>query len=87
MERLEQHRLSPPVEAMHAVAEAISILLATDPHMSVREALGHLDDLREVVDCLEGYQAFQRPLRSWRHQQATARVGVGGRESEMQVTV
>ena len=52
MERLEQPRLSPPLEA-------ISILLEANPHMSVREALGDLDDLREAVDCLEGYQAFQ----------------------------
>jgi hypothetical protein len=27
--------------------------------MSVREGLGNLDDLREAVDCLEEYQAFQ----------------------------
>jgi hypothetical protein len=59
MERLEQHRLSPPLEAMLVVAEAISVLLEADPHTSVREALGDLDDLREAVDCLEDYQAFQ----------------------------
>jgi hypothetical protein len=44
MERLDHHRLYPPLEAMGVVADAISTLLETDPHMSVREALGDLDD-------------------------------------------
>jgi hypothetical protein len=59
MERLEQHRLSPPLEALGVVAEAISTLLEADPQTSVRAALGELDDLREAVDCLETYHAFQ----------------------------
>jgi len=59
MERLDHHRLSPPLEAMGIVAEAISTLLEADPQTSVRAALGDLDDLREAVDCLEAYQAFQ----------------------------
>ena len=49
MERLDQHRLYPPLEAMGVVAEAISTLLAADPQTSVRAA----------IDCLEEYQAFQ----------------------------
>jgi hypothetical protein len=44
---------------MGVVAEAISTLLAADPQTSVRAALGELDELREAVDCLERYQAFQ----------------------------
>jgi hypothetical protein len=44
---------------MQVVAEATRTLLEIDPHMSVREGLGDLDDLREAVDCLEEYQAFQ----------------------------
>lgn len=59
LERLDQHRLHPPLEAMGVVAEAISTLLATDPQISIRAALGELDDLREAVDCLAEYQAFQ----------------------------
>ena len=59
LERLDQHRLYPPLEAMHVVADAISTLLAADPQTSVRAALGDLDDLHEAVDCLERYQAFQ----------------------------
>jgi len=67
MERLDQHRRSPPLDAMGVVAEAISILLETDPQTSVREALGDLDDLRDAVDCLEAYQAFQLDHGDRRH--------------------
>jgi hypothetical protein len=67
MERLDQHRLSPPLDAMGVVAEAISTLLETDPQTSVREALGDLDDLRDAVDCLEAYQAFQPDHCDRRH--------------------
>jgi hypothetical protein len=55
MERLDRHRLYPPLEAMGVVADAISTLLETDPQTSVRAVLGDLDDLREAVDCLEAY--------------------------------
>lgn len=58
MERLDQHR-SPPIDAMLVVANAIKVMLEVDPHISVREALGALDDLRDAVDRLEAYQAFQ----------------------------
>jgi hypothetical protein len=59
MERLEHHRRYPPLEAMGVVADAISTLWETDPHMSVREALGDLDALHAAGDGLEEYQAFQ----------------------------
>ena len=59
MERLDQHRLYPPLEAMGVVAEAITTLLAAEPQTSVRAALGDLDAFREAVDCLEAYQQFQ----------------------------
>lgn len=59
MERLEQHRLYPPLEAMGVVAEAISTLCAADPQTSVRAALGDLDELREAVDCLAAYEQFR----------------------------
>ena len=59
MERLDQHRLYPPLEAMEVVAEAITTLLEADPQTSVRAALGDLDAFREAVDCLDAYQQFQ----------------------------
>jgi Plasmid pRiA4b ORF-3-like protein len=59
LERLEHHRLYPPMEAMQVVAETLSTLLEADPQTSVREALGELDEFREAVDCLDAYQQFQ----------------------------
>ena len=67
LERLDQHRLYPPLEAMQVVAEAISTLLVADPQTSVREALGELDEFREAVDCLDVYQQF-RPDHCDRHE-------------------
>ena len=59
LERLDQHRLYPPLEAMGVVVQAISTLLEADPETSVREALGELDEFREAVDCLDAYEQFQ----------------------------
>ena len=67
LERLDQHRLYPPLEAMGVVAEAITALLAADPQTSVREALGDLDEFREAVDCLDAYEQF-RPDHCDRHE-------------------
>jgi hypothetical protein len=67
MERLDQHCLYPPLEAMGVVAEAISTLLEADPQTSVREALGDLDEFREAVDCLDAYEQF-RPDHFDRHE-------------------
>jgi Plasmid pRiA4b ORF-3-like protein len=59
LERLDQHRLYPPLEAMGVVTEAITTLFAADPQPTVREALEDLDAFREAVDSLEAYQTFQ----------------------------
>ena len=59
LERLDHHRLYPPMEAMGVVAAAITTLLETDPQTSVRDALGDLEEFREAVDCLEAYQQLQ----------------------------
>ena len=82
MERLDQHR-SPPIDAMLVVADTIMVMLEADPHTSVREALGELDDLREAIDCLEAYQAFQpehfdrgdinRRLHAWGQEEGETR--------------
>jgi hypothetical protein len=66
MERLDDHRLYPPLEAMGVVAEAITMLLAADPQTSFREALGDLDEFREAVDGLAAYEQF-RPDHFDRH--------------------
>jgi hypothetical protein len=67
MERLDQHRLYPPLEAMGVVAEALTTLLEADPQTSVREALGDLDAFREAVDGLAAYEQF-RPDQFDRHE-------------------
>jgi hypothetical protein len=59
LERLDQHRLYPPLKAMGVVAETISTLLEADPQTSVRAALGDLDAFGEAVDCLDAYVQFQ----------------------------
>lgn len=66
LERLDQHRLYPPLEAMGVVAKAIGTLLEADPQTSVRAALGDLDAFGEAVDCLDAYVQF-RPDQFDRH--------------------
>jgi hypothetical protein len=66
LERLDQHRLYPPLEAMGVVAEALTTLVAADPQTSVREALGDLDAFREAVDCLDAYEQFRVVFSMWR---------------------
>ena len=58
MEMLDAHR-SPPLDAMWVAAEAVRAVLETEPHRSIREAIGDMEALREAVDCLKDYQEFQ----------------------------
>jgi len=58
MERLEQHRLSPPLDALGWWPRP-SAPSRGGPADLCAAVLGELDDLREAVDCLETYQAFQ----------------------------
>jgi hypothetical protein len=81
MERLDRHRLYPPLEAMGVVAEALTTLLEANPQTAVREALGDLDDLREAVDCLEAY-AQLRPDHFDRHEINTQLQSLGGSAEE-----
>jgi Plasmid pRiA4b ORF-3-like protein len=66
LERLDQHRLYPPLEAMGVVAEALTTLVEAAPQTTVREALGDLDAFHEAVDCLDAYQQFQPAHFDWR---------------------
>jgi Plasmid pRiA4b ORF-3-like protein len=79
MERLDQHRSHPPIEAMLVAAEAVQALLETDPHASVREAVRDLDELREAVNCLEAYQQFQPEHFRRRHINAQLHARAGDR--------
>jgi len=63
MQRLDQQRSHPPVDALLVAADAARALLEADADTSVRdavrEAIGDLDVLQEAVDCLAVYQQFQ----------------------------
>jgi hypothetical protein len=59
LERLDQHRLYPPLEAMGVVAEALTMLVEADPQTAGRAALGDLEAFCAAVDCLEAYEQFQ----------------------------
>lgn len=59
LERRDQHRVFPPLEAMGVVAEALTTLLDADPQTTVRATLGDFDAFREAVDCLGVYAQFQ----------------------------
>lgn len=59
LERLDQHHMLPPLEAMDVVAEALTTLLDADPQTTVRAALGDLDAFRDAVACLGVYAQFQ----------------------------
>ena len=82
LERLDDHRLYPPLEAMRVVAEAITMLFAADPQTSVREALGDLDAFREAVDSLAVYEQF-RPDHFDRHAGNTQLPSLGWSAEEM----
>jgi hypothetical protein len=59
MERLDQHRSHPPVDALHVAADAARALWEAAPPSSVREAIGDRDVRQDAVDGLEAYQQLQ----------------------------
>jgi hypothetical protein len=71
LQRLEGHKSHPPLEELTLMAEAVRRWLDSEGD---RRAIGDHDELREAVDRVEAYQAFQpgrfdrralnRPLRA-----------------------
>jgi Plasmid pRiA4b ORF-3-like protein len=59
MERLDQHRLYPPLDAMTVVARALDRLLAADDQTTMRQVIGDAETFREAVDQLDAYLQFQ----------------------------
>ncbi len=64
LELLDEHRY-PPLEALRVLADAAQIVLNAPAHVSIREAIGDLGEIREAMDRLDLYQqsqpsAFQR---------------------------
>ena len=63
---LDAHRY-PSVDALRVLANAAQVLLDAPADVSIREAIGDLDAIRDAMDQLEIYQqlqpsAFQRRL-------------------------
>lgn len=56
LQRLDEHKSHPPLEELGLMAEALQRWLDAEGD---RHALGDLDELREAVDRVEAYQAFQ----------------------------
>jgi hypothetical protein len=47
------------LDALQVLAEAAQVLLEAPPDVSIREAVGDLDTIREAMDQLETYQQLQ----------------------------
>ena len=58
LELLDEHR-SPPFEAILTLADMAQAMLDASAGMSIREAVGDLDAIREAQDRLETYDQFQ----------------------------
>ena len=56
LQRLDEHKSNLPLEELSLLAEALQRWLEAEGD---RHALGDLDELREAVDRVEAYQAFQ----------------------------
>ena len=56
LKRLDWHRSHLPIDELNIIAEAMGRFLDSDGN---RHAIGDLDELREAVDSVEAYQAFQ----------------------------
>jgi hypothetical protein len=49
------------------LADAAQVVLDAPAHVSMREAIGDLDEIREAMDCLDLYQQFQPSAFHRRH--------------------
>ena len=58
MEMMDDYR-HPPIEAMRVAAEAVRVVLETDPQSSIRDAIGDMEELREAVECLKDSHEFE----------------------------
>jgi len=72
LEQLDAHR-SPPIEALTVLADVAQVVLDTPAGVSIREAIGDLDAVREAMDRLEVYEQFQPGAFRRRHINAELR--------------
>jgi hypothetical protein len=70
---LDAHRYPPP-DALRVLADAAQAVLETPAGVSIREALGDLEAIREAMDRLERYQQVQPSAWNRRHINAQLRM-------------
>jgi hypothetical protein len=58
LELLDAYRY-PSLEALRGLADAAQVILDAPANVSIREAIGDLELIRDAMDCLETYQQFQ----------------------------
>jgi hypothetical protein len=58
LELLDAHRF-PPLDALRVLADAAQVVLDAPADVSIREAVGDLDAIREAMDRLDLYQQLQ----------------------------
>jgi hypothetical protein len=72
LEQLDANRY-PPLEALRVLADVAQVVLDTPAGVSIREAIGDLNAVREATDRLEVYEQFQPGAFRRRHINAELR--------------
>ena len=72
LELLDEHRY-PSLDALRVLADAAQVVLDAPAHVSIRDALGDLDEIREALDRLDLYQQLQPSAFNRRHLNAQLR--------------
>jgi hypothetical protein len=58
LELLDAH-CYPSLDALRVLADATQVVLEAPAHVSIRNAIGNLDEIREAMDRLDLYQQLQ----------------------------
>jgi len=61
------------LDALRVLADAAQVVLDAPAHVSIRDALGDLDEMREAIDRLDLYQQLQPSVFNRRHLNAQLR--------------
>ena len=72
LELLDEHRY-PSLDALRVLADAAQVVLDAPAHVSIQDALGDLDEIREAMDRLDLYQQLQPSAFNRRHLNAQLR--------------
>jgi Plasmid pRiA4b ORF-3-like protein len=81
LELLDAHRY-PSWDALQVLADAAQVVLDAPAHVSIREAIGDLDEIREAMDRLDLYRQLQPSAFTRRHlnEQLRSRTWTGDHE-------